>query len=148
MLVAHVVENYSSLLDQVNYVQTFRALRARYEQHQDRLKDRHQGIDSSVPGLLRNSGTSRFRRDPRQMDEEEEMWFNDDDEMDDGDSVVPASNSPEMVIRKSPDAELDSIGMPIFHGFSFVAKLWVMNVLAPRYFLVFCIDTLTRNNEL
>jgi protein phosphatase-4 regulatory subunit 3 len=60
----------------------------------------------NVPALLRNN---RFRRDPRQLDEDEEMWFNDEDEIEDGDGVVPASSSPEMIGRKI-DADLDSLG--------------------------------------
>lgn len=107
MLVAHVMENYSHLLDQVNYVQTFRALRLRYEQNQDRVKERVGG--DSVPALLRNN---RYRRDPRQLEEEEEMWFNDDDDMEDGDGVVPASNSSDILGRSKADADsqLESIG--------------------------------------
>ncbi|CAL8111627.1 unnamed protein product [Orchesella dallaii] len=105
ILVSHVMENYSQHLDQVTYVQTFRALRLRYEQQQERVKDRS-SIDN-VPALLRNS--SRYRRDPRQLDEEEEMWFNDEEDIEDGDGVVPASNSPELMGRKV-DADLDSIG--------------------------------------
>lgn len=39
---------------------------------------------TSSPVILRND---RFRRDPRQIDEDEELWFNnDDDECDDEDS--------------------------------------------------------------
>ncbi|XP_021946335.1 serine/threonine-protein phosphatase 4 regulatory subunit 3A isoform X4 [Folsomia candida] len=108
LLVSHIVENYSQLLDQINYVQTFRALKLRYEQNQDRSKERVGGIDS-VPALLRNN---RYRRDPRQLEEEEEMWFNDDDDMEDGDGVVPASNSPEVLGRTKADADsqLESIG--------------------------------------
>jgi len=34
--------------------------------------------------------TGRFRRDPRQIEDEEEIWFNnEDDEFDDGEAVVP-----------------------------------------------------------
>lgn len=35
-----VVEKFGEVLAQVDYVQTFHALRMRYEQHQDRLRDR------------------------------------------------------------------------------------------------------------
>ncbi|KAG0728634.1 Protein LIAT1 [Chionoecetes opilio] len=38
-----VVERYGDTLARVNYVQTFQALRLRYEQHQDRLRDRDRG---------------------------------------------------------------------------------------------------------
>lgn len=41
----------------------------------------------SVPSILRNS---RYRRDQRQLDEEEELWFNEEEEFDEGEAVVPA----------------------------------------------------------
>ncbi|EEB19026.1 conserved hypothetical protein [Pediculus humanus corporis] len=107
-LYSHVVENYGKLLDDVEYVQTFKSLKLRYDQHQDRLKDRdrttlerNSSICSSVPSILRNS---RYRRDQRQLDEEEEMWFNEDD---DAGEVVPFSSE---IITKKMDTELDSIG--------------------------------------
>lgn len=37
---SHVVENFSKELEAIDYVQTFKALKLRYEQHQDKLKDR------------------------------------------------------------------------------------------------------------
>jgi len=39
-LCSHVVENFSKELEAIDYVQTFKALKLRYEQHQDKLKDR------------------------------------------------------------------------------------------------------------
>jgi len=39
-LCSHVVENFSKELETIDYVQTFKALKLRYEQHQDKLKDR------------------------------------------------------------------------------------------------------------
>ena len=62
---------------------------------------RNSSICSSVPSILRNS---RYRRDQRQLDEEEEMWFNEDD---DAGEVVPFSSE---IITKKMDTELDSIG--------------------------------------
>ncbi|XP_067122070.1 serine/threonine-protein phosphatase 4 regulatory subunit 3 [Centruroides vittatus] len=97
-LCTHVVEKYGKILDKVDYVQTFKSLRLRYEQHQDRLKDRS-SLDS-MPSILRNN---RFRRDPRQLDEDEEMWFNDDDDMEDGE---PMSDT----LNKKLDDEFDQIG--------------------------------------
>lgn len=97
-LCTHVVEKYGKILDKVDYVQTFKSLRLRYEQHQDRLKDRS-SLDS-MPSILRNN---RFRRDPRQLDEDEEMWFNDEDDMEDGE---PMSDT----LNKKLDDEFDQIG--------------------------------------
>lgn len=62
-------------------------------------------ICSSVPSILRNS---RYRRDQRQLEEEEEMWFNEDDDFDDGEAVVPAAND---ILSKKLDSDLDSIGL-------------------------------------
>lgn len=62
-------------------------------------------ICSSVPSILRNS---RYRRDQRQLEEEEEIWFNEDDDFDDGEAVVPATND---ILGKKLDSDLDSIGI-------------------------------------
>ncbi|XP_026462673.1 serine/threonine-protein phosphatase 4 regulatory subunit 3-like [Ctenocephalides felis] len=95
-LCSHVVENFGKILDEVEYVQTFKALKTRYDQ----LKDRDRGgILDGVPSILRNS---RYHRDQRQLEEEEEMWFNEEEEFEDGgDSVVPAHKI---------DTDLDSLG--------------------------------------
>uniref|UniRef100_A0A0V0G8H1 Protein to be involved in carbohydrate metabolism n=1 Tax=Triatoma dimidiata TaxID=72491 RepID=A0A0V0G8H1_TRIDM len=103
-LMSHIVENYGKVLDEVDYVQTFKGLRIRYNQHQDKLKDRDKATLDSVPSILR---TNRFRREPRQIDEEEEMWFNEDDDFDEGEAVVPAAAS--NIINKKITQEIDSI---------------------------------------
>ncbi|KAJ8953032.1 hypothetical protein NQ314_007406 [Rhamnusium bicolor] len=103
-LCSHVVENYSKCLDDICYVQTFKALKLRYDQHQDKLKDRERNSLDGVPSILRNS---RYRRDQRQMEEEEEMWFNEDDDFDDNDAVLPATND---ILTKKIDTDLESIG--------------------------------------
>uniref|UniRef100_A0A1B6GZU8 Uncharacterized protein n=1 Tax=Cuerna arida TaxID=1464854 RepID=A0A1B6GZU8_9HEMI len=106
-LCSHVVESYGKILDDVEYVQTFKALKLRYHQHQDK-KDREKAALDSVPSILRNN---RYRRDQRQLEEEEEMWFNEDDDFDDGEAVVPANTS--NIINKKLSSELDSIGKAI-----------------------------------
>ena len=37
-LCLHVVETYGPILDKITYVQTFKALRVRYDQHLDQVK--------------------------------------------------------------------------------------------------------------
>jgi len=85
-LCSHVVENYGQILDKITYVQTFKALKLRYDQHQDRLRDPQTGggrMAGGGGGQLESVGSilrpGRFKRDPREMDEDEEMWFNDDE---------------------------------------------------------------------
>lgn len=41
------------------------------------------------------------------MEEEEEMWFNEDDDFDDNDTVLPATND---ILTKKLDTDLESIG--------------------------------------
>ncbi|BET01487.1 unnamed protein product [Nesidiocoris tenuis] len=105
-LMTHVVETHGKVLDEVSYVQTFKGLRLRYNQHQDKLKDRDKTTNlDSVPSILR---ANRFRRDPRQVEEEEEMWFNGDEEFDDEEAVVPAPAS--NIINKKITQEIDTLG--------------------------------------
>lgn len=42
-LCSHIVENYGKILEDVEYVQTFKGLKTRYDQHQDKLKERDRG---------------------------------------------------------------------------------------------------------
>lgn len=47
-LCTYVVENFSKIFDEIEYVQTFKHLKARYEQHQEMLKERDKILDRSV----------------------------------------------------------------------------------------------------
>ncbi|XP_076360377.1 serine/threonine-protein phosphatase 4 regulatory subunit 3-B-like isoform X2 [Tachypleus tridentatus] len=85
----YVAEMFGKALEKVDYVQTFKSLRLRFEQTQDKLKDR--------------SSLERFRRDARQLDEDEEMWFNEEDEMEDNESMNDS-------MSRKLDAEFDQIG--------------------------------------
>uniref|UniRef100_A0A8C5B5L4 Serine/threonine-protein phosphatase 4 regulatory subunit 3-like central domain-containing protein n=1 Tax=Gadus morhua TaxID=8049 RepID=A0A8C5B5L4_GADMO len=70
-LIAHIVDNFYKALESIEYVQTFKGLKGRYEQEKDRQSQR----------------LNRYRRDARSMDEDEEMWFNDDEDDEEGESV-------------------------------------------------------------
>uniref|UniRef100_UPI0037E79457 serine/threonine-protein phosphatase 4 regulatory subunit 3B n=1 Tax=Semicossyphus pulcher TaxID=241346 RepID=UPI0037E79457 len=70
-LIAHIVDNFYEALESIEYVQTFKGLKGRYEQEKDRQSQR----------------LNRYRRDARSLDEDEELWFNDDDDDDDGEAV-------------------------------------------------------------
>ncbi|XP_077366929.1 serine/threonine-protein phosphatase 4 regulatory subunit 3 isoform X2 [Festucalex cinctus] len=85
-LTAHIIENYWKALEDVDYVQTFKGLKLRYEQQRERQDNPK--LDS-MRSILRNH---RFRRDARTLEDEEEMWFNTDEEdMEDGEAVVRPS---------------------------------------------------------
>jgi len=49
---------------------------------------------------LRNN---RFRRDPRSLEEDEEMWFDQEEDGDDGENIVPMTD----MIRSKLDADLE-----------------------------------------
>ncbi|XP_062406363.1 serine/threonine-protein phosphatase 4 regulatory subunit 3 isoform X2 [Sardina pilchardus] len=86
-LTAHIIESYWKALEDVDYVQTFKGLKLRYEQQRERQDNPK--LDS-MRSILRNH---RFRRDARTLEDEEEMWFNtDEDELEDGEAVVPPSD--------------------------------------------------------
>lgn len=75
----YTIENFwKGKLEHIDYVKTFKSMRAFYEQ-QSAMRER---IDTNSFLIARN----RYRRDPRQLDKEEDMWFNaeDDDEEEDG----------------------------------------------------------------
>lgn len=46
ILCTYVVENFSKVFDEIQYVQTFKNLRNKYDQHQDRLKEKEKGYDT------------------------------------------------------------------------------------------------------
>ncbi|XP_066482241.1 serine/threonine-protein phosphatase 4 regulatory subunit 3B isoform X1 [Tiliqua scincoides] len=80
-LTAHIVENFYKALESIEYVQTFKGLKTKYEQEKDRQSQKL----NSVPSILRSN---RFRRDARALEDDEEMWFNEDEE-EEGEAVVP-----------------------------------------------------------
>lgn len=96
-LCTYVIENFGKIFDDVDYVQTFKNLKMKYEQHQDRLRDRDKSLDSIPPQILRNT---RYRRDQRQLEEEEEMWFNEEEDFTE---VVPQH-------KNDLDTTLDFLG--------------------------------------
>lgn len=51
-LCSHVVENYSKIFDEVDYVQTFKALKIRYHQHQDKKDREKAALDRCVSILV------------------------------------------------------------------------------------------------
>ncbi|XP_016113376.1 serine/threonine-protein phosphatase 4 regulatory subunit 3-like isoform X3 [Sinocyclocheilus grahami] len=63
-LIEHIVDNFYTALESIEYVQTFKGLKGRYEQEKQR----------------QSRGLSRCRRDARSFDEDEDMWLNEDEE--------------------------------------------------------------------
>ncbi|XP_077352453.1 serine/threonine-protein phosphatase 4 regulatory subunit 3B [Festucalex cinctus] len=70
-LIAHIVDNFYKALEPIEYVQTFKGLKGRYEQEKDRQSQK----------------LTRFRREARSLDEDEELWFNEDEDDDDAEAL-------------------------------------------------------------
>ncbi|XP_063085494.1 serine/threonine-protein phosphatase 4 regulatory subunit 3B isoform X4 [Cavia porcellus] len=85
-LTAHIVENFYKALESIEYVQTFKGLKTKYEQERDRQSQKL----NSVPSILRSN---RFRRDAKALEEDEEMWFNEDEEEEGKAAVTPVEKS-------------------------------------------------------
>jgi len=102
-LTSHIVETYHDKLKNIDYVKTFTGLKLRYDQQQNRDKQKSGagGLDSTPPYALSNS---RFRRDVRAMEEEEELWF---DREDDDDAALELDASGDSF--DAPKINIDSI---------------------------------------
>lgn len=70
-LIAHIVDNFYKALESIEYVQTFKGLKGRYDQEKDRQQSR---------------GFSRYRRDARSFEEDKDMWMNEDEEEEEEDA--------------------------------------------------------------
>lgn len=62
--------------------------------------------EAVVPSLLR----TRYRREARTPDDEEEMWFNDDDELDDDAPLEAGQTHPNPHPHPHTHHALDAIG--------------------------------------
>uniref|UniRef100_A0A8C7UWK8 Serine/threonine-protein phosphatase 4 regulatory subunit 3 n=1 Tax=Oncorhynchus mykiss TaxID=8022 RepID=A0A8C7UWK8_ONCMY len=82
-LIAHIIDNYYKALESIEYVQTFKGLKGRYEQEKDRQTLRLNRSPVKISLLY----PSRYRRDARTLDEDEEMWFHEDEDDDEGEAV-------------------------------------------------------------
>uniref|UniRef100_A0A8B9HQT6 Protein phosphatase 4 regulatory subunit 3C n=1 Tax=Astyanax mexicanus TaxID=7994 RepID=A0A8B9HQT6_ASTMX len=91
-LIAHIVDNFYKALESIEYVQTFKGLKGRYEQEKDR----------------QSRGLSRYRRDARSLEDDEEMWFNEDEDEDEaeymGTKKVKESEDKENLPKRTPTA--------------------------------------------
>ncbi|KAA0193751.1 hypothetical protein HAZT_HAZT000436, partial [Hyalella azteca] len=81
-LLSYSMEKFGDVFSRIEYVQTFSIMRARYIEHQDKIRDREKSTAAVESlGLVRSTGaaSARYRRDLRDMDAEEEQWFSSDD---------------------------------------------------------------------
>lgn len=98
-------------------------------------------ILSSMRSILRNH---RFRRDARTLEDEEEMWFNnDEDDLEDGEAVVPPSDKMKTEedlmepISKFMERKKCTYGYKVFYTPCryFGMKLWLQRITCCSYLL-------------
>lgn len=83
-LIMYTVEKYAQTLQGINYVSTFEALKLKYDQKVDASSK----VSEAPKGIIHGS-VNRFRRDPRELDEDEESWFNEEEESIVSENVPP-----------------------------------------------------------
>ncbi|XP_062502415.1 serine/threonine-protein phosphatase 4 regulatory subunit 3-like [Corticium candelabrum] len=80
LLIVYSVRRFMDVFRDIAYVKTFEKLKVRYDQNEDKRKTADRRTDESMPAPVQKA--SRFRRDARDLDEDEEFWFNEEDEDD------------------------------------------------------------------
>ncbi|KAH9519020.1 Serine/threonine-protein phosphatase 4 regulatory subunit 3A [Bulinus truncatus] len=100
-LSTYIVETFQKELEGIKYVKTFETLKLRYDQQRDRNRDKH-SFDSHSASIVRNN---RFRRDARAPDEDEEIWFSQDDENEENDTTSQVSE----MLKNKIDSDLDHL---------------------------------------
>ncbi|XP_018494067.1 serine/threonine-protein phosphatase 4 regulatory subunit 3A [Galendromus occidentalis] len=78
LLGIHVVEQYAAELEDISYVKTFRELRSKFNEQGDRTRMKMPSVND-VGGMM-SAAELRYKRDPRQLDEDEEKWFEAEDD--------------------------------------------------------------------
>uniref|UniRef100_A0A8C9S4P8 Serine/threonine-protein phosphatase 4 regulatory subunit 3 n=1 Tax=Scleropages formosus TaxID=113540 RepID=A0A8C9S4P8_SCLFO len=91
-LIAHIVDNFYKALESIEYVQTFKGLKTRYEQEKNRQNQRLSSFCALIMFLLL---LDRYRRDTRSLEDDEEMWFNEEDDDEEGEVMAEKGKSEE-----------------------------------------------------
>lgn len=76
-LLFHFVEQHIAEFEDVDYVKTFANLKLKYEQHKDREREQSKSMVGGSP----MNPPPVWKRDQRELDKDEEGWFNEDDEV-------------------------------------------------------------------
>ena len=76
-LIACIVENHYDRLQEISYTKIFSGIKLRYDQEKSR---------GTRSGMASGEYNHRFRRDAREPEEEEELWFDKEDDVDFADS--------------------------------------------------------------
>ncbi|XP_048734187.1 serine/threonine-protein phosphatase 4 regulatory subunit 3A-like [Ostrea edulis] len=93
-LCTHIIEHHIKDLESVTYVNTFNALKLRYDQQQDRMN-----------GMPTYNKKNQLWIDSQTLEEEEERWFDQEDEVEDGETLVPMND----VLKSKLDSDFDQI---------------------------------------
>lgn len=95
-LVACIVESHHDMLEEISYTKIFSGIKLRYDQEKSR---------STRSGIASGEYNHRFRRDAREPEEEEELWFDKDDDVDFADSFDAPRINIDSVLGESPKTD-------------------------------------------
>uniref|UniRef100_A0A3Q2YXJ0 Serine/threonine-protein phosphatase 4 regulatory subunit 3 n=1 Tax=Hippocampus comes TaxID=109280 RepID=A0A3Q2YXJ0_HIPCM len=126
-LIAHIVDNFYKALEPIEYVQTFKGLKGRYEQEKDRQSQKLTRL--AHQSILRQNVL--YRREARSLDEDEELWFNEDEDDDEAEAVDKS---------RMEDDYSDGYGkyMEAKKGKRTIWLLWIVIISARQYTLSSC----------
>ncbi|CAH8482540.1 unnamed protein product [Schistosoma margrebowiei] len=100
-LITHIIENYWDILKNINYVQTFTDLKRTYDHNHRSVRTVVGTVTQQATLDVLSLTSTRFQRDARALEMEEEQWFDqdeDEEEEEDGDNLFP-QHSPTLLNR-------------------------------------------------
>ncbi|RTG83373.1 protein phosphatase 4 regulatory subunit 3 [Schistosoma bovis] len=100
-LITHIIENYWDILKNINYVQTFTDLKRAYDHSHRSVRTVVGTVTQQATLDVLSLTSTRFQRDARALEMEEEQWFDqdeDEEEEEDGDNLFP-QHSPTLLNR-------------------------------------------------
>ncbi|TNN12001.1 Serine/threonine-protein phosphatase 4 regulatory subunit 3 isoform 1 [Schistosoma japonicum] len=106
-LITHIIENYWDILKNINYVQTFTDLKRTYDHSHRSVRPVVGTVTQQATLDVLSLASTRFQRDPRALEMEEEQWFDqdeDEEEEEDGDNLFPQQSSTLLNRTTNPSA--------------------------------------------
>ncbi|CAH8462852.1 unnamed protein product [Schistosoma turkestanicum] len=101
-LITHIVENYWDILKNINYVQTFTDLKRTYDHSHRSVRPVVGTVTQQATIDVLSLASTRFQRDARALEMEEEQWFDqdeDEEEEEDGDNLLFPQQSSTLLNR-------------------------------------------------
>ncbi|CAH8469971.1 unnamed protein product [Heterobilharzia americana] len=129
-LITHIIENYWDILKNINYVQTFTDLKRTYDHSHRSVRPVVGTVGQQATLDVLSLASSRFQRDPRALEMEEEQWFDqdeDDEEEEDGDNLFPQHSSP--LLSRTTNTSTGVVETTVTNGLSNLSSYGLHSVI-------------------